>query len=403
MTTSTELSPSATPYSGQYLEIFNPEYRETYALPQFSKLLPELRWMVWEQALRRERYIRVELKSVSNVNDISNGHWPHHYAIVVVSKAISKLFSVSSESRRVARGFYRVQLPCHYFLGRWTLESRPMENNGIFYFNPELDMLEISGMEYFADFARRIWDQDKRQVGLVNLALDGFETRQITRLGSTSQQDIHLARRFLSKLERVFFVSRESSPGRIHVTISQIRNSIAGYIHRSHPLMSYIPTFDRVGCDPRPIKIDLAIVLLLQRYARDTANKWQTLLNQWQVQCHGGQVEYRFMLTCGEKPEDERILDRSSATRAVQQENGVWRRLLQQIKDSGMSYQAIDETAEELKQAPRTAVGFWLFPIESLGLFPTFAELTGHPYFPRRFRREDLSNYRPELCLFHVP
>ncbi|KAF4458250.1 hypothetical protein FALBO_15016 [Fusarium albosuccineum] len=314
MTTSTELSPSATPVSGQHLEIFNPEYKETFSFPQFSKLLPELRWMVWEQALRRERYIRVELKSVSNVNDANNGHWPHHYAIVMVSKAISKLFRVTSESRRVARSFYRVQLPCHYFLGRWTLESRPMENNGIFYFNPELDMLEISGMEYFADFAHRIWNQDKRQVGLVNLALDAYRTRQITRLRSTSQQDIHLARRFLSRLERVFFVSRESSLGRIHISFSQAHNGLAGRIHRSHPLMAYTPSFDRVGCDPRPIEPNLDNFLFHHRDARETAYQWQTLLNQWQVQGHSGQVEYRFMLTCGEKPEHERILDRSSAT-----------------------------------------------------------------------------------------
>ncbi|KAM5357344.1 hypothetical protein ACJZ2D_016355 [Fusarium nematophilum] len=175
MAPSTQLAPPEATSSGQHVEIFNPWFKATSTFAKSPRLPPELRWMVWEQALSHERCIWVKLLGVIGVDNVES------YC-----------------------------LPCEYPWG-----------NGTLYINPELDILEIYtyDMEHFADFAHQIWAQDRYHVGLVNFALDTAYDRL-----PANQQDIPLLRQVVSRLERVFFVTR----------------------HLSLPLIFYMSGYDRI-------------------------------------------------------------------------------------------------------------------------------------------------------------
>ncbi|KAM5383708.1 hypothetical protein ACJZ2D_001697 [Fusarium nematophilum] len=129
-----------------------PGARAADPFPQFNRLFPELRWMVWEQALSHERVLHVELREPLAVNDDESkdeneAETNDGYSIVLKERrAISKLFRVNAESRHVVLCFYRVQLPCHY---QWNGQ---LEENGTLYFNPELDTLQFRNTKYLAMF-----------------------------------------------------------------------------------------------------------------------------------------------------------------------------------------------------------------------------------------------------------
>lgn len=147
----------------QSLEIINKMPQGTGTFPQFPKLPLELRAQIWEQSLCQERLIRVELLPGKSPEDLHEDKEPirrqDEYAagrqtesfhrrsgsflIVLRNKhEISKVFRVCFESRKVAQRFYRVQLPCY------CKELGSPATEGIFYFHPELDILDISGQEF---------------------------------------------------------------------------------------------------------------------------------------------------------------------------------------------------------------------------------------------------------------
>ncbi|KAF4450397.1 hypothetical protein FALBO_16490 [Fusarium albosuccineum] len=218
-----------------HLTIFNPVPKATDSFPQFCRLLPELRWMIWEQALSHERFLLINLgpsepplapslrkfQQTDETNDT--------YSIILYGRQlISKLFHINSESRQVASSFYRVHLPCGY---RW---GGQVEANGTLYVNPELDTLEISGTQHLAHFARRVLAHDRCNVGLVNLALPA---EQMRRRVDINQPYRHF-RRILSRLERVTFVYRgglgrmSSAPG------SRVFATENHEFYRSRPILA---------------------------------------------------------------------------------------------------------------------------------------------------------------------
>ncbi|TVY68587.1 hypothetical protein Focb16_v002744 [Fusarium oxysporum f. sp. cubense] len=76
---------------------------------------------------------------------------------------MSKLFVTNHESRSAAKRFYRVHIPCTYAHMTCTYY-------GIFYFNPEFDIIHIFEWWYFPELAHRIWKLIPLHVGIVNLA-----------------------------------------------------------------------------------------------------------------------------------------------------------------------------------------------------------------------------------------
>ncbi|KAL2676533.1 hypothetical protein Neosp_010294 [[Neocosmospora] mangrovei] len=147
--------------SGQHLQLFNPKPTTEGTFYPFPRLPIEIRCMIWEQELHHERFICVDLTSHEAQSEHIRPHTPwvqsdvaQNYLITSAWPAINKIFHINAESRSYATRFYRVQLPCRY-----VREDR-VEEKGIFYFNPELDTLEIKGMQYFVKFAHDLWRRD---------------------------------------------------------------------------------------------------------------------------------------------------------------------------------------------------------------------------------------------------
>ncbi|KAF4464155.1 hypothetical protein FALBO_9014 [Fusarium albosuccineum] len=159
--------------TGSSLEIFNPSFnsQSIEGFSHFSRLPRELRWAIWRLGLQYERLLHVEVHSskshcTATERPLDKQRDHQAYEIILSERQpISKLSHVNFEAREITHRFYRVQLPCLY---RW--ESKE-DTEGIFYFHPELDTLEIRG-EPFASFAQDLWAHDTRSVGLINLAYD---------------------------------------------------------------------------------------------------------------------------------------------------------------------------------------------------------------------------------------
>ncbi|KAJ3466671.1 hypothetical protein MRS44_004235 [Fusarium solani] len=180
--------------------IFNPPAgsKATGTFRHFGRLPLELRWTIWELELKHERLLHVEADPLElpadddSDSEISN-RTGRTYEIMTEFQPISKLARVNSESRAVASCFYRVQLPCVY---RWKGKE---DTNGVFYFNPELDTLEIR-CKAFSNFAQDLWVHDTRHVGLVKLALSSRH------FSPGSSSDLSLLQKIMPRLKRVVFL-----------------------------------------------------------------------------------------------------------------------------------------------------------------------------------------------------
>ncbi|KAF4499638.1 hypothetical protein FAGAP_4188 [Fusarium agapanthi] len=192
--------------SGELLSLLNHKFPNSDAIFHlFPRLPTELRLMIWERILTRERYIKVELCTMNKRTGkmhragIPFKSWrlTEPYGILLHHPPKrSALFSTSVESRASAQRFYRVALPCLYVTkspsaidsleirdqntehnpqGMALIHARPYGAKipkrdrvlvpGTFVVNPELDTLEIDGVSMFANFANDVWDHDPRKVG----------------------------------------------------------------------------------------------------------------------------------------------------------------------------------------------------------------------------------------------
>ncbi|KAJ3538899.1 hypothetical protein NM208_g2547 [Fusarium decemcellulare] len=158
--------------TGSSLEIFNPSFnsQSIEGFSNFSRLPRELRWAIWQLGLQHERLLHVEVRSskshcTATERPLDKQRDHQAYEIILSERQpISKLSHVNFEAREITHRFYRVQLPCLY---RWEGKE---DTEGIFYFHPELDTLEIRG-EPFASFAQDLWAHDTRSIDLINLAV----------------------------------------------------------------------------------------------------------------------------------------------------------------------------------------------------------------------------------------
>ncbi|KAF5011844.1 hypothetical protein FDECE_2076 [Fusarium decemcellulare] len=386
-----------------HLTIFNPVPKATNGFPQFCRLLPELRWVIWEQALSHERFLLITLGPSEpplppslrefQQTDKANGRC----SIVLYGRQlISKLFHINSESRQVASSFYRVHLPCEY---RW---GGQVEANGTLYVNPELDTLEISGTQHLAHFARRVLAHDRCNVGLVNLALPA---EQMRRRIDINQPYRHF-RRILSRLERVTFVYRGGLGRMSFAPGSRVFATENHEFHRSRPILASVPAFTRLSYDPRPIEADLKRVYMGPCDPRRAIYHWYRFLAKCGVQYHRHNVEYRFMVTDGGLSCVRSISNRHDVHQWLRWEDEEWKHGLQWIKEKGFGKKALEEAPRELEQATQHAVGFWLFPIEAFG---PLHDVDEDPTRESRLWDHkvhtvlDLSGYKPELCLQYLP
>ncbi|KAF2962787.1 hypothetical protein GQX73_g10780 [Xylaria multiplex] len=408
--------------SEQHLQIINPVDRATGSFLLFPLLPAELRIDIWQLSLMRWRLINVELAPrkvddslgrdegprYKELNRLGNNISGAHYQVTTKGRQIlSKLLRINSEARQAALRFYRVHIPCRLVLGDKE------DNAGILPFNPEFDILHIKpgrGDHDFAHFLHDIHAYDIQNIGLVNLALDGNGVNSLTRIKLSELQFSSRAAftQTVLKLQQMFFISIENG-GRTYSGVrSGIHTNNRFEFHRSRPIMSAIPSFDRLAWDPREnMERDLSRVYVGTFDPRRMVCRWRELLRRWDI-AHSPRKgpEYAFMVSTGWGASSRDIVDRAGAAEWLRNEEDGWiksqKRYASQILRGG--YKLPLESVEELEKAPKPAIGFWLFPIEAIGPVPGWEALAENSEFPWEAKRViDMRRYRPQLCLARMP
>ncbi|TWU71889.1 hypothetical protein ED733_001035 [Metarhizium rileyi] len=390
------------------LKIINPAGVGTGSFPQFTKLPPELRSMIWTQSLCYERLIRVELLPAKTPQDLLYEDRPRHphstssppqggsfLAVLRNRHEISKLFRVCFESRQSAMRFYRVAVPCYYK----QVHRFPVQ--GTFYFNPELDTLDILGTEYLPRFAHTLWTNDPLHVGLINLGCIWEKMgKYADDLFQPKQGEEDLVRQLLSRLRRVIF-GYNGQCGRSIPWCQARKNGWKPQLHRSRPLLASVSKFERLPQDPRPIEAELTKMCMGVADPRDQMYRWFRLLEHWQIEYPHYQVDYRYLVTANNR----RVEDREEAFLFLETERKQW-------EACRKDYEAQGADCEEDDCETASAYGFWLFPIDAFGPIPeaddkitkigrTF-EFRG-PRVWEFWKGWDVSKRPPELCLQYLP
>ncbi|KAK0667286.1 hypothetical protein QBC41DRAFT_279359 [Cercophora samala] len=279
---------------------------DTFTL--FSLLPAELRVKIWRTSLQRQRIIQVVLSPVNEVKsryvvdsnmDTPNGE--EFIAEVGGIKTISKLMRVNREARHEALLFYRVHLPCR-FIKPWEIKAQPSARpHGVLHFNPEHDFLHIFHTKENGDNSTSLLTlsnflyhlkttYDRRQVGLLNLALDRDPAKADWRAGAVRFDASFDASKLLpnvsnalaktlAQLKEVFFVFRTPI---VKDDGDQPDQDQFELLHNSPlPIWSASPRFDRIPSDPRPGVLEaLKENASFYWFSLDsTLNDWNRLLN----------------------------------------------------------------------------------------------------------------------------
>ncbi|RSL49686.1 hypothetical protein CEP54_012300 [Fusarium duplospermum] len=382
------------------LGILNPPSgsKATDTFRQFQQLPLELRWHIWELELKHERLLHVEADFLETSPDdpgTGSANCPGRAYKIILTEflPISKLARVNSESRAAASHFYRVQLHCVY---RWEGKQ---DTDGIFYFNPELDSLEIRG-NAFCNFAEYLWVRDARHVGLVNLAVTERD------FIPESRAEYPILQRIMPRLKRVIFLYLGGIE-RMCLGEPRTTNFMDKIeIFRSRPIMPATPKFERLPCDPRlHIETSLKKVYLDCPEPRRLIHRWFRLLTKCNVE-HDHEVDYRFLVAFGGRhcrqwvtknkfgvdkgwrgrswrpwvyEYNPEITNRDGALGWVRRKDEVWREAVRAIREevdeekkeeAEDEEESIQDTFQQLELPLRPAIGFWLFPIEALGPLP---------------------------------
>lgn len=397
----------------QHLRIYNQRPKPDDVLfPQFPKLPNEVRQYVWDLAIPQERLLRVRLhpieqpqKATETENaaadtSIAPGSLPtddtHPYQIVAKGrKLVPKFLHICQEARVAALRFYRVRLPCLYSHGTATSE-------GTLYLNPEHDILGVDPgrrEDNFVRFVRTVQEGDAKGVGFENLAGDFNEIRSIcrTKLDMLEAKDRQALAKSLSRLRRVYF-AYFGDVGRMFLgPLNGVLGILGFEMHRSRPVLSSTPAFDRLTVDPRPIQKDLERVFLGTPDPLEMFYNWRSLLHECGVK-ERADVEYRYMVSTF--PRDRDITEKTSAEAWVDEEDSEWHRGLA-VWEQRLAQGAVKhESQEELRNAPQTAVGFWLFPIDALGDVDSLEKPAAEVeelFRPKRV--SNLAKFPPELGL----
>jgi hypothetical protein len=407
----------------QHLQVLNPA--ELISFPLFPKLPPEVRCLIWQQAMSYERNINIELfksydlegltwnpQRTSTENAIPSDPAPDTYtATVSYGTVMSALFHTTSESRQEAKRFYRVRLHSVSFIrGGTTLK-------GTLYLCPELDTINLNFMmgslRGFDEFASDVWNNDPNKIGLVNIGISADINMDDARLMAHRRPRQHqVLKECIERLERITFVRV------VPWYPSGIGCSIPGMTdrewNRSVPVTGKSGGVDYLETDPRPIQNDLRRVYLGSTDPRIAVRAWSFLLGRLGINSENLNKDCSFRL-CYEKARAIHcILSLRMSQRLGSQISQTDRRIAQEWMQGGLAYSRTRrrerEIPEELSKEPQMAIGFWLFPLESIGpLYKQTERNEGHDagsptsVEPEFDRIEDMTKYPPKLYLCHIP
>ena len=402
--------------------INSPQFTHHRALtfPLFTALPKELRTKIWQHALRRQRIIHLHInnqrgKTASeageNPDSVKNGEL--YFTVVDGGQLLSKFLHVDKESREEVLKFYRVHLPCRFTN---TTVKEGSASHGTLYLNPEWDILYISAewpaKDTLIAFIYRLKTiYDPRHIGLLNLAIDG---------NGLNGNDINGVQPFEVKCEiRSAFIETLTQLHEVWIVSTpvvgrQIVGALSGFgsggamFNRAFPILSTLPTFERLPRDPRSIFKNLKSTSGLGS-SRDALQCWLGLLKKWQISPQ--KLGYRFFLAFDPRMVGGNISDQVSAKAWLQKQEDQWNGqgpsdgFLPKDVKARWPVGAHDERYknEDLENAVRPAFGFWLFPLEALGRIGKDGLLVDEETRPRGEMFKDMTEHWPELGLLSLP
>lgn len=376
----------------------------------FPSLPKELRLQIWEAAVPRERMIHISLKvhegrryelaaaepRYLERNSLRKPISGERYRAVAEGEQLhSKFLRVNSEARSVALAFYRVHIPVY-------LSGLKLTERTTLFFNPEHDFLHIRAeapvKETLIDFMWDLKAYDPKDIGLLKLAIDleGLCANDLQYLG---RSDLFLIRQrkalveTLSQLNEVWFLNLQS-PGWIQ---KQSVKTIfpQGQSGGALPVAGGSPTLERVGTDPRKgLEQALERVYMGDIDPREVLFRWRRLLRTWEIDYEDGhQVDYRVLFAITPEVRHRRTWRIKKLDHAMEfltlEEEPVVAPTLQLPAAQGQSGEAYDRCM--------AAIGFWLFPVESIGQIREGEKLADMDFYPGRVL--DLREYWPELIV----
>lgn len=384
--------------------------------PLFSSLPKELRLQIWEEATPRERLVHVTICYLRSgdgeydapvryleKNHLGNPISGSGYLLIADDGHLGHpMLLVNREARQVVLDFYRIHMPArcacnrqHRFGGQMKLRI-----------NPEHDVLQIKAEEpvkrTLIDF---LWDlkaYDPKGVGLLKLAINLREFCS-NDLQYLQRSDLLLIRQrqalveTLSQLQEVWFINVEAG-----------RNLYQPSADGSETIVPYgikMSGYESVGPDAREgAEAELQRVYMGSVDPRELIWRWKRLLYRWRIHHPQGQLKYRLMLAQQQYPWKyeptvrglARIMKHLSLRERepFRTNDRVFRPGACEAGGSLSPDQAGPESVAATKTA---AIGFWSFPIESVGEIGEGQRMTDLDYQPNRYL--DMRSYWPELLL----
>jgi hypothetical protein len=296
----------------------------------------------------------------------------------------------------VALRFYRVHIPCYF---QTSEGGTPRTAKSTLYVNPEYDFMFLRVDQppehTFVDFVHDFKAHDPKAVGLLNLALDANSMGALQ-----CSTDITVAPgkpAFLDSLQQlreIIWVA-ESMAGR--AILGPLDNFEGAGVRFNHsmPLKASTPTFKLLRRDPRAVELDLRYVLTAGVDPRQLRVQWRQLLAKWGIQ-QAQQTRERLLFASKVPHPEQQIHDMKTASKYLDAEEERW------LKTQRKYHRIVEKYAgkvpvegpEELAEAVRPAIGFWLFPAEALGSLEGFPE-----ELSRTKKVFDMTDHWPELAL----
>ncbi|CAJ2499969.1 Uu.00g028220.m01.CDS01 [Anthostomella pinea] len=403
------------------IELFNTKYRGTTgtgngaeAFVLFPQLPTELRLKIWTTYLERNRIIAIKMMDSRRPEDFAPGvtRAPSYTAknslgkivsgnpYCLISKApprYSTLLSVNSEAREAARVFYRVRFPCFRLTARERAKMRPRPTHPFeLYFNPEFDFLYVDyGADVtMVDLVCDLKAYDPKDVGLLNLVA-GFRAFEPATIPPQALQPIT---DFLQNIQSLW-CPKVIDPTRV-----------SDYMSSLIPLFSATDIFDRIGRDPRQLKMPPSLFARqLPQFPRPRAHDglwldaWRCMAKSFDIHRQAPpdiallmakrQSPLRFYRHCAVG-----YLEEAHETQGAQ-------------SSSSRSDMLENPTKQEASEGPdegvEIPVGFWLFSPEAIESLHSDAQLMndhgGVDFGGSGTAGNMPRSWQPQLCLFDLP
>ena len=398
------------------------------SFPKFSLLPTELRLLIWKYVLQQHRLISITVvdkahqaprksRSVqsSTRNSLGNVVSGECYKLQIATyHMLTPLLRANCESRGAALEFYRVHIP--YDRGSHG-ERRYI------CFNPEFDYIHLvpEGFpEILASFVHDFKAYDPRSVGILYLGVGvgkphdlelpmgeprisvngtSYSTNAVLCITDPSNLTSLVLSTFqttLANLRRVFFHNVARWDSRMmfdSLDMQEVR------FNRSYPICAVSEAFDFVGPDPRPIDADLDRVAIGWD-PRSVPCLWRQMESRFGITRKSETTEFVYHISGPLFGKHPAIHSRNGAAASLQGEKEAWRSGWEKGGLFARFKYEDPDTLEKLKNAPISAFGFWVLPLDAFGEIPE-RDFEGIRWESKMV--VSLEKHRPQLGVFRLP